>query len=1132
MTNEMNGHEELNKIGSFLSSDSAVKRQISSRSWLDIYGLKNNNIDKLSVLQNIGFQVRGEYHHCLGKYVKSCYGDNLFVRIKNDRTGDVYNVIAKKGYIEQLKLRIKQAASLYRNRLTWLTSGSRSVFGVIQERSAVFLLDIKTQSPEIFSNFVNSLQYLISEQIANMKMVNMIRCQDEPNVFSAELEPVNTSTLKNLVEWIRKIERLSFFSENCTIDCILRMIQFKKSFESVYLITEGESTMTSPELLENIVKTLKYPLHIVSYCCEDMRTIDYLHKLSKHTGGRFHAYCINMSIPLYSPSCWDVEQFRQTVHVNKIEYGGPPKGWGQHEDCLLIFEELEEAQSLLQRIEQVLHDIGQMPDYTVKDPPNSESNQLSLVPNDFAFDRKREECMSSKEWLSIYGLKAQHLDFYDLLASVSFKHCDGVVNVLKPPLNDNNNNNNNNDNNNEMNREYNKIYDDYGVFSQSEPDLKDSSKVWSSNAIIQPKLINAQYCNNFVHVQWKNGKIVHVQITPEMYRSYYRRMQSRLTAIKHRLDLLRQGSRELFGTITEDNVYILIDTSTSMLSCIKFVKEKLLQLIYEQLKYKNRLNFVAFNSNVNAWHNHLQSTSECNLTSAIKWIEKLTCGGTTNTLKALQFALEDNLTEGIYLLTDGRPDQQTHTLLLSMQLNNRVPIHTISFNCNDPEANEFLIRLAQESGGRFHYYNEFPDIVNKPKQWESEDVRLLENEYQLGLDNLKKLTKLKDECYLLRMKTNKKPPTIIDSANENKQLKPTGKTQSIFLTNKSDSVVHSMDTIKSDDDSICSQSQKQSIRDSTTTEIDGTPTYSPAEFEHRPTISKNHSKVVKRQKSTVKQKSIQKISNDAYYPNLQNLYNKTSLNEEDFHLYETKQLLEKQNERLNEANEVDEMLLNKTRQEVSSSQGSDIIYTIPDWLSQNSLTAKKLRLTDLLKSYTVRLRPTYIPALGHHVVSEVLKQTLPVAYVNKKKFTKSPEIHLFNPLAINFEQYQKNLRNALFIIEKKLIGIIFEYIDDDSLNNLRKDVNLDKYTKWRSKLCWYQDYVHILKIFEKNNWPFPQDEFKLLTNELDLGKKYLNEVKQLKSSGNSYRSHRSSKQMNSAFAADRAPCGHPYRIRN
>ncbi|CAH8543954.1 unnamed protein product [Schistosoma curassoni] len=683
--------------------------------------------------------------------------------------------------------------------------------------------------------------------------------------------------------------------------------------------------------------------------------------------------------------------------------------------------------------------------------------------------------MSSKEWLSIYGLKAQHLDFYDLLVSVSFKHCDGVVNVLKPPLNVSNND--------AMERECNKIYDDFGKSNHSEPNSNDSSQIWSSSAIIQPKLINAQYCSNFVHVRWKNGNIVHVQITPEMYRSYSRRMHSRLNAIKHRLDLLRQGSRELFGTITEDNVYILIDTSTSMLSCIKFVKEKLLQLIYEQLKYKNRLNFISFNSNVNAWHNHLQSTTECNLKSAIKWIEKLTCGGTTNTLKALQFALEDNLTEGIYLLTDGRPDQQTHTLLLSMQLNNRVPIHTISFNCNDPEANEFLIRLAQESGGRFHYYNEFPNNINKPKQWESEDVRLLENEYQLGLDNLEKLAQLKDECYLLRMKANNEKATLIHSKNKNKQLKLTEKNQYI-LSNKSQAINNSTDTISSEIDSVCSEKQKQSKWNTTTTSIISTITNNPAEFVRYPTVLTNHSNIVKQKKSTVKKKSIEKMFNDTYYPNLQNLY-KTSLDEKDFLLYETRQLLERQSQRFNKAI-TDEILLDKTKQKVSPSEGSDIIYTIPNWLSNHGLTAKKLRLTDLLKPFTVRLRPTYIPALRHHVVSEVLKQTLPIAYVNKKKSTKSPEIHLFNPLAINFEQYEKDLRNALFLIEKKLIEIIFEYIDNDSLNNLRKDVNLDKYTKWRSKLCWYQDYANILKTFEKNNWPFPQNEFNLLTNELDM----------------------------------------------
>lgn len=35
-----------------------------------------------------------------------------------------------------------------------------------------------------------------------------------------------------------------------------------------------------------------------------------------------------------------------------------------------------------------------------------------------------------------------------------------------------------------------------------------------------------------------------------------------------------------------------------------------------------------------------------------------------------------------------------------------MPIHTISFNCNDTEANKFLSQLARETSGRYHYFNE------------------------------------------------------------------------------------------------------------------------------------------------------------------------------------------------------------------------------------------------------------------------------------------------------------------------------------------------------------------------------------------------------------------------------------------
>lgn len=46
-----------------------------------------------------------------------------------------------------------------------------------------------------------------------------------------------------------------------------------------------------------------------------------------------------------------------------------------------------------------------------------------------------------------------------------------------------------------------------------------------------------------------------------------------------RIDWLQQGSREVFGTILEEQVYILIDTSLSMKDKLSLVKEKLFQLM-------------------------------------------------------------------------------------------------------------------------------------------------------------------------------------------------------------------------------------------------------------------------------------------------------------------------------------------------------------------------------------------------------------------------------------------------------------------------------------------------------------------------------------------------------------------------
>ena len=44
--------------------------------------------------------------------------------------------------------------------------------------------------------------------------------------------------------------------------------------------------------------------------------------------------------------------------------------------------------------------------------------------------------MSSREWLLKHSLRARKLLFYDILATVAFKHQDGVVDLQFPPGNE------------------------------------------------------------------------------------------------------------------------------------------------------------------------------------------------------------------------------------------------------------------------------------------------------------------------------------------------------------------------------------------------------------------------------------------------------------------------------------------------------------------------------------------------------------------------------------------------------------------------------------------------------------------------------------------------------------------------
>merc|ERR1719494_1495775 len=106
-------------------------------------------------------------------------------------------------------------------------------------------------------------------------------------------------------------------------------------------------------------------------------------------------------------------------------------------------------------------------------------------------------------------------------------------------------------------------------------------------------------------------------------------MLAGLDSYRKRMDWLQQGSRELFGTIIEDQVTILIDTSASMASRLFLVKDKLYRLFQEQLRHKIKFNIIKFDSRVQAWRDRLVDCSTHNLDNAWQWIKGLSASGRT-----------------------------------------------------------------------------------------------------------------------------------------------------------------------------------------------------------------------------------------------------------------------------------------------------------------------------------------------------------------------------------------------------------------------------------------------------------------------------------------------------------------------
>lgn len=257
---------------------------------------------------------------------------------------------------------------------------------------------------------------------------------------------------------------------------------------------------------------------------------------------------------------------------------------------------------------------------------------------------KCEEFMTSAEWLNVHGVRRKCLLFSDLVASLAFRHCDGVLRNLphQPPS---------------------------GV-----------------DVVPAYEIIQAKYCSKFVHLRWKDGGVVHINLTTRMAESFQERLEHVTAQCRERMSWLRRGSRELFGTILEESVALVVDTSSSMELHLPLVKHKFAQLVQEQLCHKRQFTVLQYSTSVNPWRPRLVPISAHTLGHAKQWVESLQAGGTSNLLDVLQLATTLPHVQGVYLLTDGRPDQvrQTHCIcaICLQHTHSALPFPPVTLDCS------------------------------------------------------------------------------------------------------------------------------------------------------------------------------------------------------------------------------------------------------------------------------------------------------------------------------------------------------------------------------------------------------------------------------------------------------------------
>lgn len=319
-------------------------------------------------------------------------------------------------------------------------------------------------------------------------------------------------------------------------------------------------------------------------------------------------------------------------------------------------------------------------------PPKHEGPLIIQTPHFLA--------RTSTDWLKTNGLKARKLNLYQVLAPNAFSPVEEFVPILQ----------------------------------------KTVSSTLHEKAMMQ--------------FEWHDGTVKNIHVDLPILYKYQKLLAKMVRIYEKRINWLSVASRRIWGSVCERRVVILVDISVTNSMCIIHIQHSLRLLLEEQMSNKDCFNIIAFGSHIVPWQLELVPSQPENLQKAWRWVLRLQCSGSRNFMSALRRAVEVDFKEkdkhksqGLYLLTTGIPDQETHTVSAYVAEACRgfdLHLHVCLFSVMEDADSCGIIparyatptetaiafkEIVQAANGRFHWFGE-------AGIFESDDITVIVSEME------------------------------------------------------------------------------------------------------------------------------------------------------------------------------------------------------------------------------------------------------------------------------------------------------------------------------------------------------------------------------------------------------------------